>query len=150
MDSRSELEAELWWTSTASTLLCLVLGVPLAVVLARAGLDPEKPPATWKELEETARKYHKIWEMACFGGFLNGRETPIGDTSERTACSFGPGAVRRCTGRTRWRAPGMSALDTGTSPSFGPWPRFSIHCAAARCSRSRPRASPSLNAEPHR
>lgn len=25
-------------------------------------------------LEETARKYHKIWEMACFAGFLNGRE----------------------------------------------------------------------------
>ena len=25
-------------------------------------------------LEETARKYFKIWEMACFGGFLNGRE----------------------------------------------------------------------------
>ena len=25
-------------------------------------------------LEETARKYFKVWEMACFGGFLNGRE----------------------------------------------------------------------------
>ena len=25
-------------------------------------------------LEETARKYFKIWEMACFAGFLNGRE----------------------------------------------------------------------------
>ena len=25
-------------------------------------------------LEETARKYYKLWEMACFGGFLNGRE----------------------------------------------------------------------------
>ena len=25
-------------------------------------------------LEETARKYFKIWEMACFGGFLVGRE----------------------------------------------------------------------------
>jgi NAD(P)-dependent dehydrogenase (short-subunit alcohol dehydrogenase family) len=25
-------------------------------------------------LEETARKYFKIWEMACFSGFLNGRE----------------------------------------------------------------------------
>jgi NAD(P)-dependent dehydrogenase (short-subunit alcohol dehydrogenase family) len=24
-------------------------------------------------LEETARKYYKIWEMACFAGFLNGR-----------------------------------------------------------------------------
>ena len=26
-------------------------------------------------LEETARKYFKIWEMACFGAFLTGRET---------------------------------------------------------------------------
>lgn len=25
-------------------------------------------------LEETARKYYKIWEMACFSGFLNARE----------------------------------------------------------------------------
>jgi NAD(P)-dependent dehydrogenase (short-subunit alcohol dehydrogenase family) len=25
-------------------------------------------------MEETARKYFKIWEMACFGGFLNARE----------------------------------------------------------------------------
>jgi NAD(P)-dependent dehydrogenase (short-subunit alcohol dehydrogenase family) len=25
-------------------------------------------------LDETARKYFKIWEMACLGGFLNGRE----------------------------------------------------------------------------
>jgi NAD(P)-dependent dehydrogenase (short-subunit alcohol dehydrogenase family) len=25
-------------------------------------------------LDETARKYFKIWEMACFGGFLNGKE----------------------------------------------------------------------------
>src|SRR5215468_8397496 len=25
-------------------------------------------------LEETARKYFKIWEMACFSGFLTGRE----------------------------------------------------------------------------
>ena len=25
-------------------------------------------------LEETGRKYFKIWEMACFAGFLNGRE----------------------------------------------------------------------------
>lgn len=25
-------------------------------------------------LEETARKYFKVWEMACFAGFVNGRE----------------------------------------------------------------------------
>lgn len=25
-------------------------------------------------LDETSRRYFKVWEMACFGGFLNGRE----------------------------------------------------------------------------
>ena len=28
-------------------------------------------------LEETPRKYFKIWEMACFGGFLNAREVAL-------------------------------------------------------------------------
>ena len=28
-------------------------------------------------LDETARKYFKIWEMACFGGFLMGREVAL-------------------------------------------------------------------------
>ncbi len=28
-------------------------------------------------LEETARRYFKIWEMACFSGFLNGREVAL-------------------------------------------------------------------------
>ncbi len=30
-------------------------------------------------LDETARKYFKIWEMACFSGFLNGREVAKAD-----------------------------------------------------------------------
>ena len=28
-------------------------------------------------LEESARKYFKVWEMACFGGFLNAREVAL-------------------------------------------------------------------------
>jgi NAD(P)-dependent dehydrogenase (short-subunit alcohol dehydrogenase family) len=35
-------------------------------------------------LEETARKYFKIWEMACFSGFLNAREVAIRMVSKRT------------------------------------------------------------------
>ena len=36
-------------------------------------------------LDESARKYFKIWEMACFGGFLNGREV-----ARRMATRAGP------------------------------------------------------------
>jgi hypothetical protein len=48
-------------------------------------------------LEETARKYFKIWEMACFGGFLNGREVARRDGQARTAApSCSPARRRRC------------------------------------------------------
>ena len=33
--------------------------------------------------ETTARVYHKVWEMACFGGFLMGREVGQGDGAAR-------------------------------------------------------------------
>jgi NAD(P)-dependent dehydrogenase (short-subunit alcohol dehydrogenase family) len=36
-------------------------------------------------LDETARKYFKIWEMACFSGFLNGREVAKRMVSRATA-----------------------------------------------------------------
>ena len=42
---------------------------PIEVAAFNVGANV--PPSI---LEETARKYFKIWEMACFGGFLNGRE----------------------------------------------------------------------------
>ena len=41
-------------------------------------------------LQETARKYFKIWEMACFGGFLNGFST---DSFFIIGC-FGQGKCR--------------------------------------------------------
>ena len=42
---------------------------PLDVAVFNIGANVPSPV-----LEETARKYFKIWEMACFGGFLVGRE----------------------------------------------------------------------------
>ena len=42
---------------------------PLEVVVFNIGAN-----VPCSVLDETARKYFKIWEMACFGGFLNGRE----------------------------------------------------------------------------
>jgi len=42
---------------------------PLEVAVFNIGANVPSPI-----VEETARKYFKIWEMACFGGFLVGRE----------------------------------------------------------------------------
>ena len=51
-------------------------------------------------LEETARKYFKIWEMACFSGFLNGREVArrmVARASDPKARAWPPSAWMRCT-----------------------------------------------------
>lgn len=42
---------------------------PIEVAVFNVGANVPSPI-----LDETARKYRKIWEMACFGGFLVGRE----------------------------------------------------------------------------
>ncbi|MES2686125.1 MAG: SDR family oxidoreductase [Pseudomonadota bacterium] len=42
---------------------------PISVLVFNIGAN-----APSSILDETARKYFKVWEMACFGGFLNGRE----------------------------------------------------------------------------
>ncbi len=42
---------------------------PIEVLVFNVGANVPSPI-----LEETARKYFKIWEMGCFGGFLAGRE----------------------------------------------------------------------------
>jgi len=42
---------------------------PIEVLVFNIGANVPSPV-----VEETARKYFKIWEMACFSGFLNGRE----------------------------------------------------------------------------
>ena len=52
-------------------------------------------------LEESARKYFKVWEMACLGGFLNGREVAKrmvareGDGRKRTIIFTGATASLR-------------------------------------------------------
>jgi NAD(P)-dependent dehydrogenase (short-subunit alcohol dehydrogenase family) len=38
------------------------------------GVQHRRQRALAASLETTARKYFKVWEMACFGGFLMGRE----------------------------------------------------------------------------
>ena len=47
-------------------------------------------------LEETARKYFKIWEMACFGGFLVGREVAKRMVTRERGTILFTGARRVC------------------------------------------------------
>ncbi|MCK9514894.1 MAG: SDR family oxidoreductase [Ottowia sp.] len=61
-------------------------------------------------LEETARKYYKIWEMACFAGFLNAREVarrmvarPMPDSGHRGTLLF-TGATASLRGSARFAA----------------------------------------------
>lgn len=54
---------------------------PIEVLVFNVGAN-----APSSVLEETARKYFKIWEMACFSGFLNGREV-----ARRMVARAGPG-----------------------------------------------------------
>jgi NAD(P)-dependent dehydrogenase (short-subunit alcohol dehydrogenase family) len=42
---------------------------PIEVLVFNIGANVRTPV-----VDETAQRYFKIWEMACFGGFLNGRE----------------------------------------------------------------------------
>jgi NAD(P)-dependent dehydrogenase (short-subunit alcohol dehydrogenase family) len=62
-DARKEEEVVVLVEQIESTL------GPIEVLVFNIGAN-----APSSILEETARKYFKIWEMACFGGFLNARE----------------------------------------------------------------------------
>lgn len=65
-------------------------------------------------LEETARKYFKVWEMACFGGFLTARE-----------------AARRMVGRGRG-----TILFTGATASMRGSARFAAFSGAKHALRA--------------
>jgi NAD(P)-dependent dehydrogenase (short-subunit alcohol dehydrogenase family) len=55
-------------------------------------------------LEETARKYFKIWEMACFGGFLNGREVAKRMVDRRRGTIIFTGATAALRGSANFAA----------------------------------------------
>ena len=62
-DARKEVEVVALVEQIESTI------GPIEVLVFNIGAN-----APSSILDETARKYFKIWEMACFSGFLNGRE----------------------------------------------------------------------------
>ena len=68
-------------------------------------------------LEETARKYFKIWEMACFSGFLNAREVAKRMANRQRGTILFTGATAGMRG-----AAGFAALP-GPSTAFARWPK---------------------------
>jgi NAD(P)-dependent dehydrogenase (short-subunit alcohol dehydrogenase family) len=82
-------------------------------------------------LEETARKYFKIWEMACFSGFLNAREVAKRMAKRRRGTILFTGATAGLRGAAGFAAfagakHGIRALAQSMARELGP---MNIHVA---------------------
>ncbi len=82
-------------------------------------------------LEETARKYFKIWEMACFSGFLNAREVARRMVTRQRGSILFTGATAGLRGASGFAAfagakHGIRALAQSMARELGP---MNIHVA---------------------
>lgn len=82
-------------------------------------------------LEETARKYFKIWEMACFSGFLNAREIAKRMVTRQRGTILFTGATAGLRGASGFAAfagakHGIRALAQSMARELGP---MNIHVA---------------------
>ena len=82
-------------------------------------------------LEETARKYFKIWEMACFSGFLNAREVARRMATRQRGTILFTGATAGLRGAAGFAAfagakHGIRALAQSMARELGP---MNIHVA---------------------
>ncbi|VEF12040.1 Short-chain dehydrogenase, associated with 2-hydroxychromene-2-carboxylate isomerase family protein [Pseudomonas fluorescens] len=82
-------------------------------------------------LEETARKYFKIWEMACFSGFLNAREVAKRMVTRQRGTILFTGATAGLRGASGFAAfagakHGIRALAQSMARELGP---LNIHVA---------------------
>ena len=82
-------------------------------------------------LEETARKYFKIWEMACFSGFLNAREVAKRMVTRQRGTILFTGATAGLRGAAGFAAfagakHGIRALAQSMARELGP---MNIHVA---------------------
>src|SRR6185295_12261050 len=82
-------------------------------------------------LEETARKYFKIWEMACFSGFLNAREVAKRMAKRQRGTILFTGATAGMRGAAGFAAfagakHGIRALAQSMARELGP---MNIHVA---------------------
>ncbi|WP_282372461.1 SDR family oxidoreductase [Pseudomonas sp. PS02290] len=82
-------------------------------------------------LKETARKYFKIWEMACFSGFLNAREVALRMVKRKRGTLLFTGATAGLRGAAHFAAfagakHGLRALAQSMARELGP---MNIHVA---------------------
>lgn len=82
-------------------------------------------------LEETARKYFKVWEMACFGGFLTGRAVAQRMVARRQGTMLFTGATASLRGSANFAAfagakHGLRALAQSMAREL--WP-MNVHVA---------------------
>ncbi|MGE6387659.1 SDR family oxidoreductase [Pseudomonas sp. NPDC078416] len=82
-------------------------------------------------LEETTRKYFKIWEMACFSGFLNAREVALRMAKRKRGTLLFTGATAGLRGAAHFAAfagakHGLRALAQSMARELGP---MNIHVA---------------------
>jgi NAD(P)-dependent dehydrogenase (short-subunit alcohol dehydrogenase family) len=93
---------------------------PLEVAVFNIGANVPSPI-----VEETARKYFKIWEMACFGGFLTGREAARRMLTRKRGTIIFTGATASVRGRANFAAfagakHGLRALAQSMARELGP------------------------------
>jgi NAD(P)-dependent dehydrogenase (short-subunit alcohol dehydrogenase family) len=93
---------------------------PLEVAVFNIGANVPSPI-----VEETARKYFKIWEMACFGGFLVGREAARRMVPRGKGTIIFTGATASVRGRANFAAfagakHALRALAQSMSRELGP------------------------------
>lgn len=72
---------------------------PIEVLVFNIGANAPSPV-----LEETARRYFKIWEMACLAGFLNGREVARRMVARGRGTILFTGATASLRGRANFAA----------------------------------------------
>jgi NAD(P)-dependent dehydrogenase (short-subunit alcohol dehydrogenase family) len=85
-------------------MIALVKGIerdiaPIEVAVFNIGANVQ-----FKITETTARVYYKVWEMACFGGFLMGREVAKAMLPRGRGSIFFTGATASLRGRANYAA----------------------------------------------
>lgn len=90
-------------------------------------------------LEETARKYFKIWEMACFSGFLNAREVAKRMVTANAGPSCSPAPPQACVAQRVCRLRRSQAWHSRAGAKHGPGTGTAEHPRRSRGGRWRHR-----------
>ena len=123
---------------------------PLEVVVFNVGANVSFPI-----LETTSRVFRKVWEMACFGGFLTGREAARVMLPRRRGSIFFTGATASLRGGKGYAAfasakSGLRALAQSMARELGPreHPRRASGDRCGRRHRVGARAHPAAGRDP--